>query len=457
MKDAPLPPDGSAPGGHGAWLTRRRFLWGCGLLAPVAALGTWASTRSEATQGPQALSAAARAEVTLHVQRAAYAATTGQWAQARAETAAALAKAPEHAPTLFVLACMAIEEGDVREAEGVLARLKHRAPTRAEPLLLERLLAQRLRVPTPDWTRAFQSAWVEQGRPDFEHGHLLKGVDLDTPVDEVSEELWRDTASPAARVVLTIASRPLSPARARWLIEQVPGLEDPGMFVAVFNVLIADTLPTELRAPAAAALRPRLAQLAEAHPRSMQLQLLHRLAGTHRETPFTTQELKELEPLLTLPVWREFCSLDVFLEARAHLRAAGLADAGRHALDVVTLSVTDEGSLLLRKRAKVTRSHLLPGARERLGRVFHGVGTRLAEQSTLIERLLGLWMVSRGAEDMRADAEMMQADALLDEAHAAEASWRRAAFLRWPLRSLTEEMLEASARDELAYLRTFIA
>jgi hypothetical protein len=352
---------------------------------------------------------------------------------------------------------MALEEGDVREAEGVLARLKHRAPTRAEPLLLERLLAHRLRVPTPDWTRAFQSAWVEQGRPDFEHAHLLKGVDLVAPVDEVSEELWRDTASPAARVVLTIASRPLSPERARWLIEQVPGLEDPGMFVAVFNVLIADTLPTELRAPAAAALRPRLAQLAEAHPRSMQLQLLHRLAGTHRETPFTTQALKELEPLLTLPVWREFRTLDLYLEARAHLRAAGLADASRHALDVVTLSVTDEGSLLLRKRAKVTRSHLLPGARERLGRVFHGVGTRLAEQSTLIERLLGLWMVSRGAEDMRADAEMMQADALLDEAHAAEASWRRAAFLRWPLRSLTEEMLEASARDELAYLRTFIA
>ena len=187
----------------------------------------------------------------------------------------------------------------------------------------------------------------------------------------------------------------------------------------------------------------------------MQLQLLLRLAGTDEDTPFATRELEDLEPLLALPLWRESSFLDIFLEARQHLRAAGMADAGWLALDVATLSVTDAGSRLLRRRAKATRSHLLSGARERLGRVVHGVGTRLAEQSTLIERLRGLLMMSRGAEDMQADAEMARADALLDEVNAAEAGWRRAAFHWWPLRSLTEEMLEASARDELAYLRTF--
>lgn len=455
MNDAPSPPDRASPSEPGAWLTRRWFLWGCALLAPAAALGTWALDR-EATPAPQPPGAGSRAEVARHVQQAAWAATTGQWAQARAEAAAALAMAPEHPPALFVLACLALEEGDVRETEHLLARLKRRVPTHMEPLLLERLLARRLQVPIPDWSRAFHDVWVEQGRPDFTRTHLLADVDLTAPMSEVGEEQWRDTESPAARIVLTIASRPLSTERAHWLMEQVPGLEDPGMFVAVFNVLMADTLSPELRARAAEALRPRLVQLAAEHPRSMQLQLLLRLSGTHPERPFTTQELKDLEPLLALPVWRAPYHLDVYLEARKHLRAAGMADAGRQALDVVTLSVTDQGSLLLRKRAKATRSHLLRGARERLGRVIHGVGTRLAEQSTLIEHLLGLLMMSRGAEDMQADAEGAQADALLDKAYAAEAGWRRAAFLRWPLRSLTEEMLEASARDEMAYLRTFV-
>ena len=120
------------------------------------------------------------------------------------------------------------------------------------------------------------------------------------------------------------------------------------------------------------------------------------------------------------------------------------------------LSITDPGQRLLRKKASATRSHLFPRARERLGRVVHAVGMRLAEQPTLLEHMLGLSMMMDGAEDMQAEAEMARTDALLDEAHAAEAGWRKVAFHHWPLHSLAEEMWEASARDEMAYLRTFV-
>jgi hypothetical protein len=79
----------------------------------------------------------------------------------------------------------------------------------------------------------------------------------------------------------------------------------------------------------------------------------------------------------------------------------------------------------------------------------------MAEESTLLERTLGLLMMQQGAEDQQDAIALAEAGALLDEVHAAQRAWRQAAVDHWPLHSLTKEVHEAAARDELAYLHAF--
>jgi hypothetical protein len=189
----------------------------------------------------------------------------------------------------------------------------------------------------------------------------------------------------------------------------------------------------------------------------MQLQLLSYLHGSSEEAPLDSADLAALSNLSELPTWREISLADTFFAVRKVLRQSGLPNAGQHAFMVASLSITDRGSYLLRKRARVTRSGLSHGARHPLGRIFSNVGARLAENSTLLERTLGLLMMQQGAEDTEDPVSMKEVGARLDEVYAAQAAWRRAAVDLWPLHSLREEMLEASARDENALLRTFMA
>lgn len=377
--------------------------------------------------------------------------------RARGEITEALTRTPDHPPALLVLVCIALEEGRPREAERALNRLRSATPMRMEHVFLERLLAYRKREPSSDWSPSFLAAWGEAGRPDFETQHLLADTPLEPDDAEVLRGLWRGASSVPARWILTLASHPIDSEQAKWLIQQLPEVEDVALFIAAFNVLAHEALPEELRAQASGEVRRRLSHLAGSHPRSMQLQLLSYLQGSSEEALLNGEELSRLRVLSELPLWRENSLAETFLSARDVLRRSGLANAGQHALAVASLSIADRGSYLLRKRAAVTRSGLAPGARHPLGTILSNVGAHMAENSTLLERTLGLLMMQQGAEDAEDPVSMGKVAALLDEVYSVQAAWRRAAVEFWPLHSLREEMLEASARDENALVRTFMA
>lgn len=244
--------------------------------------------------------------------------------------------------------------------------------------------------------------------------------------------------------------------QARWLLGQVPSIEDAALFIAVDGVLRDQALPPSLRAQAAPVLRKKLAQLAAARPQSMQLRLLHFLAGTDEDTALGSKDLEALEAVAALPTWKETSFAHTFQEARRHLKEAGAASASGRAFTVATLSVTDRGSYLLQRRAEATRAGLLPGARRRLGRILHVVGARMAEQPTLEERMSGLQLMRDGAADMKDSVEGARIAALVEEARAMLDAERKAALEQWPLPALQEELLEASARDTWAHLRAFV-
>ncbi len=446
---APRPDEDARP-------TRRALLVAGAVLAPSAlVLGALAYRHARHTPGARA-HLPLSSEATRRLQRAEEAAAEGLLSLARAEASAVLTAVPGNAPALFILACVALEAGSSKDAESAVARLASAAPDRMEPRLLERLLARRRAQPIPGWCDAFREAWTELGRPDFAQDHLLTGLGFDTfePDPDEDDEVW-GTASPSVRRVLALTAHSLPPERAEWLLQQLPTLEDPALFVATASRLGRSGVSAAFQRRASPALRFKLSELAKAWPQSLQLQLHHQLADTSEEAPLSPNELEALAALSALPSWRVGTGEATFLEARRELKAAGVRRASERAFSLANSTSAGPAHSLLNKRAAATRSHLLPGARHPLGRILTQVGTRLAAEPLLVPRMLGLMMLKTGSEDLQDPAALSRADTALDALFAMEVPLRQTALPRWPIASLQEEAWEANARDAEGFLRSF--
>ncbi|HEX5747861.1 MAG TPA: hypothetical protein VFZ09_16575 [Archangium sp.] len=84
------------------------------------------------------------------------------------------------------------------------------------------------------------------------------------------------------------------------------------------------------------------------------------------------------------------------------------------------------------------------------------IGSQLTGQSSLLEHSVGSSLMASGASSLRHGRDQREAFAREDELHAAVMSSLRAALDRWPLRSLSEQLLESRARSEVTWLRAFV-
>nr|WP_158502223.1 hypothetical protein [Vitiosangium sp. GDMCC 1.1324] len=364
--------------------------------------------------------------------------------------------APDHLPALLVLACIALEMGELRDAQEVIVRLRAMAPEQPEPRLLEKLLSERQRPVPVGWGQAFLEAWTQLGRPDLQRSLLLPdstSVGLDAPA---LERAWNRTSSSRARLTLALLFPAPSEVHARWILQQVPELDDSALLVAVSDLLTDNRLVASLRQEAASVLRQRLARLAETCPRTMQLRLVQLMAGTERDVPLGPQEMDVLEAISVLPAWKEDSFTRSFLEARRCLTEMAVPDASGAAFAVAERTLGHRFVLRLLWRAAATREQLIEDERRRVGRMLWRIGSRLAEQSSLLERSVGTSLMSSGATSMRHGGDQRAAFAHEDDMHLAVMTSLRAALDRWPLRSLTEQLLESRARSEVTWLRAFV-
>ncbi len=380
----------------------------------------------------------------------------GNTARARQLLENALAKAPSHAPALLLKTCITLESGPPQEAEAALALLREAEPQRSEPRLLQGLLEHRARAPDAGWRQAFLRAWTELGRPSFVDSPLLPAIDLEAP-ELLPTDAWEHAASPAVRLTLVLAMYKLSEPSARWLVEHLPTVEDAALVQAASVRLLASTLPPTLRPKARATVRRRLERLVKDSPDLLQPRLLLLLAQASEWGAFSEQELETLEAITSHPNWQRTSFLQTFLQARAHLKEARHPSPGVSAFTVARISSNRWGLLLLSQRAEATRRQLLPGSRHRLGRVLWNLGSYLRQQSSLQESNYGLQFMAEGAADMGDEQEEQRLDQALEEALDLQRASDQAAPERWPLPSLWEEVLEARARDEWAYVRELTA
>ncbi|MFP2934110.1 hypothetical protein ACLESO_55095, partial [Pyxidicoccus sp. 3LG] len=266
---------------------------------------------------------------------------------------------------------------------------------------------------------------------------------------------WTRAPSDDVRLMLALGSRRLDPDMALFLLKQVPRLEDPALYVAVMDALRGDALPESAHEEARTVFRQKLEALAAAHPSSMQLQLLLLIGDTEQGSPLSAKEIDALEQVAALPKWREGSFTGTYQEARRLLKDTGAPDLAAMAMSVAARSVADRGTWTLRTRVVGTRGELTPESLKRLGRITRDIGVRMAEQPTMMERMGGLQLVRSGTQDMGDEAGRVLALAQIEGLESAVSSFRKTAMERWPLHALTEELLEASSRDEPSYLLSF--
>lgn len=415
---------------------RRKLLRACGLLVPLMTLASaWVfQTAQPARERQRPAVPASVAETSLR--RAVRALAQGDMSRARKEISAALVEAPDHAPALLILACIELEENNRSAAREVIARLRAAAPTHPEPKLLELLLAHRERALSSAWGQAFLQAWSELDRPDFQHSPLLPAQESLSFDDQASEEaVWHRATSLPIRIILALSSPKLSEERARWMLQQVPTMQDPALLTAASETLSHPSLPATLRQESLPILRQRLGQLREQAPLSIQSRLQLLLMGTAADSAFNARDLEALDAISLLPTWKETSSARTYNEARSRLREAGLPAPGARAFLVAERGTGHGSALLLLQRAHATREKLSEDDRRWMGRMLWRIGSRLSEHPSYLEHSVGLLLMESGAEGLNDSCGQSEAYTRQDELSASAVATYKASPDRWPRRA----------------------
>ena len=377
--------------------------------------------------------------------------------QARAATAPAEASAQAPSPSvLFARACAALEAGDLEGAESTLLTLRQTLPERPEPRLLESLLALRRTRPALGWREAFIQAWNDTGRPDLRESPFLPKDPEPPATGPGPEEVWKRELSAEQRALVALTMR-LDAEQARALIQQLPVLAPPELIVPIAEELGRDNLPAAPRTQLRAALRARLAALSADYPEAMQLRALLLLEGTDAKAPLTAREIQELEALSRLPDWRHSDFLSIQQYALRHLEATGISRPENHAYMVAVMALVGPTPWLLQKRTEASRDTLTPAERQRLNEALWRIGSRLSEESSILERLVGLNLMKKAATELGDPERLRQATERSDDARASYKAVDGAVPHQWPLPSLRKEMIESSMRDEVAHMNAFRA
>jgi hypothetical protein len=325
-------------------------------------------------------------------------------------------------------------------------------PELPEARLLQSLLTLRREHPTLGWTDAFIQAWNNVGRPDFSDSRLLpREFTSEFPAAE-GATLFSGTTKEDPLLALALAPEA---ERGRLILRHLRELDPPELIFAANFFLEHESLPKGLRAQASRAVRARLSELTVSSPRAMQYPALLLMEGSSLEAPFTPEELQAIEAIAALPDWRETDFHVLFQRTLSHFQASGHAQPVHAAFSLAVSTLADKPAYLLFKRTEASREVLSAAQLQRLGEALWRIGSRMAAESTLLERMLGVRMMVDGAELAGDAARVQRASAVREEARAAANAMQQAVPHRWPLRALNAAHIDAQMRDEMGCMLRF--
>jgi len=353
----------------------------------------------------------------------------------------------------FAQTCSALDAGDLDGAARHLRALREKNPELPEAVLLESLLALRRERPALGWHEAFIQAWNNVGRPDLSDSALLKEAFSSAPPAAKEHELRK---APSEEDPLFTLSLDPSASRGRLILRHLRELDPPELIFAADYFLEHESLPATLRTQASKALRARLSELTVSSPRAMQYPALLLMEGSSPEVPFTPEELQALEAIATLPDWRETDFHVLYERLASRFQAAGHTQPTHAAFSVAVSALATRPAYLLFKRTEASREVLSQEQLRRLGEALWSIGSRMAQESTLLERMLATRMMVDGAQLVGDEARAQQAAELRDKARNAANAMHQAVPERWSLRALNSAHVDAMVRDEMGYMFRFL-
>lgn len=353
----------------------------------------------------------------------------------------------------FSQACSALDTGDLDGALRHVRALRENRPGAPEGRVLESFIALRREQPSRSWLEAYVQAWNDAGRPDLAESHIIPQDEHYAYPDTSDEELLAD--SPEAAVMLALLKEP-NAKRGRLILQHLPKLAPPELIFAADDTLRNPALPRALRPQATQAVRARLSELTVSSPQAMQYPALLLVHGSSEEAPFTAEELQALEAVAALPDWRETEFDTLFQHALSRFEAMGHSQPTHAAFMLAVSALATQPAYLLYKRTEASREVLAPEQLHRLGEALWRIGSAMAAESTLLERLLGSRMMEDGARLVGDETRAGQTTALREESRAAASAFRQAVPGRWPLRGLRQELVDVQTRDEMRVMLRFL-
>ena len=269
--------------------------------------------------------------------------------------------------------------------------------------------------------------------------------------------MWERTQSPEIRFTAMLADT-ASDAQQQWLAAHVSELEDPDLLLAAheyFRARSGEDALADVRRQAREVLRRKLEPL-NASASASEGPLLLLLGESAKDAPLTREEIQAMERIAALPRYRSRTLAQVGAAAKRRLESTGITPQPARLFQAAAASQVLDATWVLKKRVEVTKDRLSNEERIRLGQAVFTLGTRIAEGSALVDRMVGLNQMRQGAELMDDAAKLAQANRDLEQARAVFRVITALQVDSWPLPSLHRDWVQAAMDDEWKSLSALV-
>jgi hypothetical protein len=246
-------------------------------------------------------------------------------------------------------------------------------------------------------------------------------------------------------------AEPVPAALVRQALEFQDDARDEIRLLAL-SVLAKPGIPEALLPRARAAARTSLLRLAERRREEAAWLLWDLVLDARLDAPLTPEEVARLEVAASRPRWGVRFG-DLYGAYRAHLMRLDTSGERERAFGLAVDMLGTELARALSQRLRAT-AHAAPvGVRQRIARASRVLGDLLARNGTLLESAMSRYLLRTAADISGSNEDSKHAEEVLAQFRRNFDEWgsSRSAIGSWPLRSYTEEWMDAAAAGELAF------
>jgi len=290
-------------------------------------------------------------------------------------------------------------------------------------------------------------AWNGAGRPGGAPEPILRRIEIQRPIEDAVIARLRGTSNGFLLAFGEAHDRGYKDIVDSALTE-AEAIERPlSVQLVALRVLLDAELPESKRAQLRSAAVQLVDRIARAYPHDGYLAAGALLCRSDRDAPLTDPELLTLDQA-TKRLTFELPFRVLFESFRAAYELVDPGQVPSRALSEASSALPLETHVTLSRRAMATTDSVL---RRRAADVLIAAGSRLDAGPTLLDRMIGLFLQTKGAE-LRGDVRLIEAvNARRNQLKALMAAGTAFWAHPWPIHSLLKDHIDRTSTDEARY------